>query len=167
MSPAVAATSCSPTSRSAGSRLRKKLRRPSAGWRSTRRRPRPARSSTSMEQAMFANALLTALALAGQQIVIPIGNPPQVERAKAPLQTAGPAWVASCQGSDDWDRPAPPVRIHGNTYMVGTCGISAILIAGSDGHVLIDGGTERGAELIAANIRALGFKLSDVRILLH
>jgi metallo-beta-lactamase class B len=116
---------------------------------------------------MFANALLTALALAGQQIVIPIGNPPQVERAKAPLETAGPAWVASCQGSDDWDRPAPPVRIHGNTYMVGTCGISAILIAGSDGHVLIDGGTERGAELIAANIRALGFKLTDVRILLH
>ena len=30
----------------------------------------------------------------------------------------------------------------------------------ADGHVLIDGGTEQGAELIAANIRALGFKLA-------
>jgi metallo-beta-lactamase class B len=33
--------------------------------------------------------------------------------------------------------------------------------------VLIDGGTEQGAELIAANIRRLGFKLSDVKYLLH
>ena len=24
----------------------------------------------------------------------------------------------------DWDKPAPPVRIHANTYLVGTCGIS-------------------------------------------
>lgn len=114
---------------------------------------------------MFAKSLAVLL-LAGQQIVIPIGNPPKVERARAPIETAGPAWNASCQGSDDWDRAAPPVRIHGNTYLVGTCGISAILITGSDGHVLIDGGTERGAEVIAANIRTLGFKLSDVRILL-
>ena len=31
---------------------------------------------------------------------------------------------------DEWDKPAPPVRIHGNSYLVGTCGISAILVAG-------------------------------------
>ena len=59
------------------------------------------------------------------------------------------------------------MRIHANTYLVGTCGISAILVTGSDGHVLIDGGTEKGAEVIAANIRALGFKLEDIRYLLH
>ena len=116
---------------------------------------------------MSVKLTLAALLLAGQQIVVPFGKPPQVERPKAPLNEAGPAWVRSCQGSDDWDRPAPPVRIHGNSYMVGTCGITAILIAGSDGHVLIDGGTERGGDLIAANIRALGFRLTDVRIILH
>jgi metallo-beta-lactamase class B len=33
--------------------------------------------------------------------------------------------------------------------------------------VLIDGGTERGADLIADNIRALGFRLSDIKYLLH
>ena len=71
------------------------------------------------------------------------------------------------QGFDDWDQPAPPVRIHGNTYLVGTCGISAILVTGSDGHVLIDGGTEKGAEVIAANIRALGFRLERRPFLLH
>jgi len=111
---------------------------------------------------------LAALALAGQQIVIPLGPaPPQVERPRAPIERSGPQWVAACGDSTDWDRPAPPVRIHGNTYLVGTCGISAILITGSDGHVLIDGGTENGAEVIAANIRALGFKLSDIKYLLH
>jgi metallo-beta-lactamase class B len=112
---------------------------------------------------MFASLL----ALAAQQIVVPLGQPPKVERARAPIEQAGPQWARSCGDSTDWDQPAPPVRIHGNTYLVGTCGISAILVAGSDGHVLIDGGTEKGADVIAANIRTLGFKLRDVRYLLH
>jgi metallo-beta-lactamase class B len=114
---------------------------------------------------MFANGLLLALAL--QQITIPFGQPPQVDRPRAPIETAGPVYYGTCKGVDDWDAPAPPVRIHGNTYLVGTCGISAILIAGDQGHILIDGGTEKGADLIAANIRALGFRVQDVRILLQ
>ena len=114
---------------------------------------------------MFASAL--ALALALQQITIPLGKAPrQIERPKAPIEESGPQWAAACGDSTDWDRPAPPVRIHANTYLVGTCGISSILITGDEGHVLIDGGTEQGAEVIAANIRALGFKLTDIRYLL-
>ena len=114
---------------------------------------------------MFASL---ALLLAAQQITIPLGKAPrQIERPRAPIAESGPLWAATCTDWDDWDKPAPPVRIHANTYLVGTCGISAILVTGSDGHVLIDGGTERGAERIAANIRALGFKLRDVRYLLH
>ena len=102
---------------------------------------------------MFAS--LFALALAAQQIIIPLGKPPrQIERPSAPIEESGPQWAAACGDSTDWDQPAPPVRIHANTYLVGTCGISAILVTGSDGHVLIDGGTEKGAELVAANIRA-------------
>lgn len=116
---------------------------------------------------MSASALLLPVALALQQIVIPLGQPPQVDRPSAPIETAGPAFAAACTDNDEWDKPAPPVRIHGNTYLVGTCGISAILIAGNAGHVLIDGGTEKGADLIAANIRRLGFDPADVRILLH
>jgi metallo-beta-lactamase class B len=117
---------------------------------------------------MFAKAAVIAIAaLAAQQITIPLGKPPrQVERPKAPLEEAGPQWAAACKDWDEWDKPAPPVRIHGNSYLVGTCGISAILITGEDGHVLIDSGTEAGAELIAANIRSLGFKLSDIKYLL-
>ena len=110
---------------------------------------------------------IVALALAAQQITIPLGKTPrQIERPKAPIEESGPQWAAACGDSTDWDKPAPPVRIHANTYLVGTCGISSILITGDEGHVLIDGGTEAGAELIAANIRALGFKLKDIRYLL-
>ena len=114
---------------------------------------------------MFAS--LIALTLAAQQIIVPLGKTPrQIERPRAPIETAGPLWAEACGDSTDWDQPAPPVRIHGNTYLVGTCGISAILVTGSDGHVLIDGGTEKGAEVIAANIRELGFDLKDIKFLL-
>ena len=116
---------------------------------------------------MFASLLLVLAAGAGQ-LSIPLGKtPPHVEQPRAPVQSAGPSFARICEGSDDWNKPAPPVRIHGNTYLVGTCGVSSILITGTDGDILIDGGTEQGADLIADNIRSLGFKLSDVRILLH
>jgi metallo-beta-lactamase class B len=70
--------------------------------------------------------------------------------------------LAACEGKDGWSDPSPPVRIFGNVYHVGTCGITALLIAGSEGHVLVDGGPAEAAPLIAANIEALGFKLQDV-----
>ncbi len=114
---------------------------------------------------MFASLLLAAAQIS--PIVIPFGQPPRAERPVAPLATAGPAFDAACDDNDDWNKPAPPVRIHGNTYLVGTCGIAAILIVGNAGHVLIDSGTERGADLVAANIRRLGFRMQDVRMLLH
>ncbi|HKX92847.1 MAG TPA: subclass B3 metallo-beta-lactamase, partial [Sphingomicrobium sp.] len=117
---------------------------------------------------MFASLAFLAAAAQLNQVVIPLQKPPpQVERPVAPIETAGPAFAAACKDWDDWDKAAPPVRIHANTYLVGSCGISAILITGSDGHILIDGGTEAGADLIASNIRKLGFRLRDVKILLH
>jgi len=117
---------------------------------------------------MFASLAAASALLLAQQVTIPLQRTPrQIERPAAPIETAGPAFAAACKDWDDWDKPAPPVRIHGNTYLVGTCGISAILITGDAGHILIDAGTEKGADLIADNIRALGFDLSDVRVLLH
>ena len=77
-------------------------------------------------------------------------------------------WAEACGDWDDWDKPGPPFKVFGNTSYVGTCGISAILITGTEGHILIDGGTAKaGPRVIARNIEALGFKLSDVKILLH
>lgn len=76
-------------------------------------------------------------------------------------------FAAECKAWDDWEKPAPPFRIHGGTFHVGTCGISAILITSPEGHLLIDSGTARGSELVAANIEALGIPLRDVRYLTH
>lgn len=76
------------------------------------------------------------------------------------------AWTAACGDWDEWDKPGPPWQIHGNTYYVGTCGISAILIVGDGGLVLIDSGTEAGSKVVEANIAALGFAMADVKALL-
>jgi len=109
-----------------------------------------------------------AFFLAAQQITIPFGKPPpHPEKPRAPIEVAGPMWADACKDSDDWDRPAPPVRIHANTYLVGTCGISSILVMGDAGGILIDGGPENAADLIVDNIRDLGFSLLDVKIIVN
>src|SRR6185437_10699227 len=117
-----------------------------------------------MEPATFASLFL---ALAAQQIVIPLGNPKVIEQPRAPIAIAGPMFASRCKDWDDYDKAAPPVRIFGNTYLVGTCGISSILITDPAGDILIDGGTEKDAPLIAANIRKLGFRVTDVKYLLN
>lgn len=68
---------------------------------------------------------------------------------------------------DGWSDRAPPRKIFGNTYYVGTCGIASILVVGTQGAILIDGATDKAPAAIEANIRALGFKLSDVKFLLN
>ncbi|NUT00431.1 MAG: subclass B3 metallo-beta-lactamase [Sphingomonas sp.] len=120
---------------------------------------------------MFARAALLAVAALAAQtpiIRVPLGKtPPRIEQPRAPIQLAGPQFAAVCKENDDWDKAAPPVRIHANVYLVGTCGIASILITGNEGHILIDSGTEAGADLVLRNIRELGFRPGDVRILLH
>jgi metallo-beta-lactamase class B len=81
--------------------------------------------------------------------------------AEAEVQ-APPAsqWTASCEDWDDWDKPGPPFRIHGNSYYVGTCGIGAILIDTGTTLVVIDSGTQAGADGVLANLRSLGLDLT-------
>jgi metallo-beta-lactamase class B len=117
---------------------------------------------------MFASL---AFFLAAQGIVVPLGKPPRViEQPRAPIERFGPLWASECKDSDSpqsWITPAPPVRIHANTYDVGTCGITSILIVGDQGDVLIDGGPEEAADLIADNIRRLGYQVDDIRFILN
>lgn len=60
-----------------------------------------------------------------------------------------------------------PFKVYGNTYYVGTQALSSILITSSAGHVLIDGTVAEAAPQIIASIRALGFKVEDIRLLLN
>ena len=68
--------------------------------------------------------------------------------------------------SRSWNQPVEPFRIAGNLYYVGASDITSFLIATPQGHIVIDGGFEETAPMIRANIEKLGFKASDVRILL-
>lgn len=81
--------------------------------------------------------------------------------------TASPAPVQSCEGKSGWNDPAPPRRLFGNTYYVGTCGIAAVLVVGDAGAVLIDGTTEQAPAAILDNLRALGFDPRQVKVLLN
>lgn len=94
----------------------------------------------------------------------PIRTP---EPLPPPEQITAQEWAQTCSEWDDWDKPAPPYRIHGSTYYVGTCGISAILIAGDAGHILIDSGTEAGSEVVMDNVQKLGFRLNEIASILH
>ena len=64
-----------------------------------------------------------------------------------------------------WNKPREPFRVFGNTYYVGTDGLSALLVTGDGGHILFDGGLSQSAPLIDANIRTLGFKTSDIKLI--
>jgi metallo-beta-lactamase class B len=73
----------------------------------------------------------------------------------------------TCKQCADWNRPQKPFRIFGNSYYVGPHGLSSILITSDSGHILIDGALSESAPVIAANIRALGFRIEDVKIILN
>ncbi len=60
----------------------------------------------------------------------------------------------------------PPYRIIGNIYYVGTNTLSSFLIATPQGNILIDSTYERNVATIAKSVGDLGFKFSDVKILL-
>jgi metallo-beta-lactamase class B len=71
-----------------------------------------------------------------------------------------------CERCEEWNEPIDPFRVHGNTWYVGTDGLSSILIESDDGLILIDGGLPQSAPLIVASIRALGFDPHEIRAIL-
>jgi len=87
------------------------------------------------------------------------------------LSACGPKELVSdqpieCERCADWNEPHEPFRVYGNTWYVGTDGLSSILIESDEGLVLIDGGLPQSATLIDANIRALGFDPADIEAIL-
>ena len=67
---------------------------------------------------------------------------------------------------DDWTEPFPAFRIAGNLYYVGSKGLANYLITTPQGHILINSDLEANVPLIRASIESLGFKFTDVKILL-
>jgi metallo-beta-lactamase class B len=69
-------------------------------------------------------------------------------------------------GQGDWFEPFPAHRVVGNVYFVGSKDLATYLITTPEGHVLINSGFERTVPLIRKSVESLGFKMTDVKILL-
>lgn len=75
--------------------------------------------------------------------------------------------VAPCDDCPVWNRAQQPFRIYGNAYYVGPHGLTSILLTSKAGHVLIDGALPESVPQIVANIRTLGFRIEDVKLILN
>jgi metallo-beta-lactamase class B len=75
-------------------------------------------------------------------------------------QTGVPGYMRS------WNRPSEPFRVAGNVYFVGTSGMGVYLIPTAAGHILLDSAFEASVPLIIDNVRQLGFRFEDIKVLL-
>lgn len=82
-----------------------------------------------------------------------------------PARSDAVALARSCEGKDGFSDPAPPARVFGNVWYVGTCGVTVLLITGPQGHILVDAGMEDAAPQVLANIRKLGFNPKDIGLI--
>ena len=108
--------------------------------------------------------LLALLELGAGQRSAPPDGPAVTVRG----QTYTPRSIlARNMGSDEDQTTAfPPHKVIGNIYYVGTRTLSSFLITTPAGHILINSTYERNVRTIAKSVEQLGFKFSDVRILL-
>jgi metallo-beta-lactamase class B len=67
---------------------------------------------------------------------------------------------------EDQTAQFPPHKIIGNLYYVGTRTLSSFLIVTSQGNILINSTYERNVQTIEKSVEQLGFKFSDIKILL-
>ena len=69
-------------------------------------------------------------------------------------------------GQVDWFQSFPGHRVVGNVYYVGSKDLASYLITTPEGHILINSGFERTVPLIRQSVESLGFKMTDIKILL-
>jgi metallo-beta-lactamase class B len=73
-------------------------------------------------------------------------------------------WAAI--GQADWRTPFPAHKVVANVYYVGSKDLATYLITTPDGHVLINSGFDETVPLIRSSVESLGFKMTDVKVLL-
>lgn len=74
--------------------------------------------------------------------------------------------ISNAEQPAAWIEPFPPHKIAGNLYYVGSKDLASYLIATPEGHILINSSLEESVPLIRSSIEKLGFKFTDVKILL-
>jgi metallo-beta-lactamase class B len=102
-----------------------------------------------MRASALAAALLVAVAIPSAQ-----QGPAQFSRE----------WYQQFTGP--YSAPAEPFRIVGNIHYVGGVNIASYLITTPQGHILLDTGMNEMHDVIKNNVEKLGFKTSDIKIML-
>jgi metallo-beta-lactamase class B len=69
-------------------------------------------------------------------------------------------------GEGEMEKPFPPHHVIGNIYYVGTTSLASFLIVTPRGDILINSTYERNVPTIQKSVEQLGFKFSDIKILL-
>ena len=73
---------------------------------------------------------------------------------------------AAAQEAPEWTSPFPPFRIAGNLYYVGSQDLASYLIVTPQGSILINSNLEKSVPMIRESVEKLGFRFSDIKILL-
>jgi metallo-beta-lactamase class B len=122
---------------------------------------------------MFAELAALALLASGPQAAAqpqpaePVTTPEQRVIDSEDRVARADQWARACKDFDDWDKPAPPFRVYGNTFYVGTCGITVLFVVSQHGTVLIDTGTETGVWHVLRNVGRIGHDPMRIGLLLY
>jgi metallo-beta-lactamase class B len=71
------------------------------------------------------------------------------------------------QSPHEGNKPFPGYKVIGNIYYVGADDITSYLITTPQGHIILNTGYEDTVPIIQDNVRRLGFRLEDVKIMLN
>jgi len=74
--------------------------------------------------------------------------------------------VAAFSQPNGWNDPFPAHHVMDNVYFVGTKELASFLITTPQGHILMNSNYESSVPLIRASVEKLGFKFSDIKILI-
>lgn len=105
---------------------------------------------------MHTQTRLASLLIACAAALTPLAIPPA---------NAQQTWK-QLPGQEKYVQPYEPFRVVGNLYYVGTYDLAVFLITTPQGHMLVNTGVNDSAGYIRASIEKLGFKYSDIKLLL-
>lgn len=74
--------------------------------------------------------------------------------------------LAAQDNRAEWSKPFPAHKVAGNIYYVGSNFLASYLITTPEGHILINTDFEQTVPLIRASVEKLGFKFTDIKIIL-
>jgi metallo-beta-lactamase class B len=83
------------------------------------------------------------------------------------LLSSSPVSAELPEAFQKWNQPVEPFLIADNLYYVGSNELAAYLFVTPDGHILLDSGFEETAPLVRDSVKALGYSLDDVRIIIN